>query len=153
MIKFNNLVEAIHDATIIANNKMIKNHNALVEDYFTKGADDKLTAKNVIVNYPIATESGETKIIEVSVPLITLVPISSAQVESLKFSTDLEIALDKGELLVSFAKKNEQQEGWFDNKSKSTAKIELTVKPSDASEGLKKLIEGYEKILRAQIPG
>lgn len=153
MIKFNNLVEAIHDATIIANNKMIKNHNALVEDYFTKEADDKLTAKSVLVNYPIAEENGETKIIEVSVPLITLVPISSAQVESLKFSTDLEIALDKGELLVSFAKKNEQQEGWFDNKSKSTAKIELIVKPSDTSEGLKKLIEGYEKILRAQIPG
>ena len=47
-----------------------------------------------------------------------------------------------------------EYEGLLKKKSKNaTASLELIIKPQEKTEGLNKLIEGYEKILRSQIPG
>ena len=154
MIKFEQLVEAIHDATTIANSTMIENHHGLLDDYFDDKEGKKI-AKSVTISYPVVGKNNEIKSVDVEVPLITLVPISSAQIEELKFSTDLEIALENDDLVVSFAKSQSEKNDdnkWFKKNKGTTAHLDITVKPAEASEGLSKIIEGYEKVLRAQIP-
>jgi len=55
--------------------------------------------------------------------------------------------------MVSFSN-DEKSSSLFGNKSKtSTAKLEIVLKPGETTEGMKDIIEGYEKVLRAQIPG
>lgn len=71
----------------------------------------------------------------------------------MKLTTNLEMVLDNDQLLVSFSN-DEKSNSLFGSKSKtSTAKLEIVLKPGENTEGLKDIIEGYEKVLRAQIPG
>jgi hypothetical protein len=92
---------------------------------------------------------------DVSVPLITLIPISFSTVSAVKFVSELEIIENENDVEISFPlKKTTDYKGETEttNNSDGNAKIEITISPQENSEGLKKLIEGYEKILRSQIP-
>jgi hypothetical protein len=59
--------------------------------------------------------------------------------------------------MVGFAHKTENttedDATWFKEKAKGISQLELVIEPTAASEGLHKIIEGYEKVLRSQIPG
>ena len=115
---------------------------------------DTLRPKTVVVHYPIHTSSGiEMK--EVHVPLITLVPISMSQISEVKLNTDLEIQLVDDEVQVSFSNRTAgKKKGLFEKEPKTTlGHLEITIKPHEGSEGLRRLVEGYEKVLRSQIPG
>ena len=155
MINFSKLVEAINKATNIAHSSLLESHNDLMESYFEKKeGNDNFQAKMVSINYPVKAHDNSIKNVAVDVPLITLVPVSTTRIEELKFTTNLEVVLEKDELLVSFSSQDEQSNNLFCKKRKSSfAKIEITLKPNESTEGLKNIIEGYEKILRAQIPG
>jgi hypothetical protein len=119
----------------------------------------KLRPKTVTLQYPQKTPHGP-EIHDVHVPLITLVPMSMAQVSEVKLRTDLELFVEKDQLGVSFPTKcqktkpsSKNDKSGADESEKCTATLEITVTPSGPSDGLLKVVEGYEKALRAQIPG
>jgi hypothetical protein len=153
MINLNNLVEALNKAANIANTSLLSSYSDVMGTYFEKKEkSDAYSAKIVSINYPVKTDDNSVKNIAVDVPLITLVPISSTRIEELKFTTNLDIVLKNDELLVAFSN-GEGNKNMFNNKEKSaTATLEILLRPNDNPEGLKNIIEGYEKILRAQIP-
>ncbi len=106
--------------------------------------------KMVAMAFPSQGKDGVESTI-VNVPLITLCPISSPRINEVKFSTDLEVtADDRDELYIAFRPQNKGGEGRGDT---SNTHIEISLRGSEPPEGLQKVIEGYEKALRAQIPG
>lgn len=154
MINFSKLVEAINEATNIAHSSLLESHNDLMESYFEKKeGNDNFQVKMVSINYPVKTHDNSIKNVAVDVPLITLVPFSTTRIEELKFTTNLEVALENNELLVSFSNEEENNNLFSKKRKSSFAKVEIILKPNESTEGLKNVIEGYEKILRAQIPG
>ncbi|WP_341900097.1 DUF2589 domain-containing protein [Fluviicola taffensis] len=154
MIQLKKLVEAINNAAEIANATLVNSHDQVIDNFFNKdGETGKYQAKIIVIEYPIVADGGTIEKRLVEVPLITVVPISSARIEGLKFTTELEIALENNDLMVSFT--NSNREGFLSRgKKKSTfATLEIDIRPQENTEGLNKLIEGFEKQLRAQIPG
>lgn len=116
-----------------------------------------LQPKTVSIQYPDQTKDGLIHR-EVKVPLITLVPLSMSQVTEVKLHAELEVTVDSStdELMVSFpVNVPAGEDGVKDDadKSKSNlATIDITIQPHRGTPGLRKLVEGYEKVLRAQIP-
>ncbi len=110
----------------------------------------KLKPKMVTIQYPSKTEKGHITH-DVHVPLISMVPVRQTGIEEVKITSELELALKNDELMVSFPKKNHG--GRTYKGGKQLSKIEIKLTPTIESEGLKKIIEGYDKVLRAQIPG
>lgn len=110
--------------------------------------------KMVAMAFPSQNADGVDSTI-VNVPLITLSPISSPRIKDVKFSADLEVtADDSDELFVAF--KTPQVTGGGEstvNKDTTNTHIEISLVGHEPPEGLQKIIEGYEKALRAQIPG
>jgi ElaB/YqjD/DUF883 family membrane-anchored ribosome-binding protein len=116
---------------------------------------DGLRPKMTTIQYPQQIADGVV-MSEVKVPLITLVPLSMTQISEVKLRTELEIQLDDDELLVSFPA---PQSGTPQDKgddaqtsSRPSATLEITLTPHHGTEGLRKIVDGYEKVLRAQIP-
>jgi hypothetical protein len=154
MINFNKLVETINEATNIANSSLLESQNDLMETYFEKKeGSDNFQAKMVSINYPVKMDDNSIKNVAVDVPLLTLVPISTSRIEELKFTTHLEVILEDNNLMVSFSNEEENTSLFSKKRKSALAKIEIVLKPNENPEGLKNIIEGYEKILRAQIPG
>ncbi|MEO0580756.1 MAG: DUF2589 domain-containing protein [Bacteroidota bacterium] len=124
----------------------------------------KLKPKTVTLQYPYQTSEG-LQIVDVQVPLITLVSLSPTQIDEVKLRIGLELLLEEntrtGEdtLLVKFLSSPSTPTGSPPDPPTSPPPsethqsfIELKFRPSDTPEGIRKLVEGYEKILRAQIP-
>jgi dsDNA-binding SOS-regulon protein len=159
MIKLEALVDAIHNSVMKANDVLLAKNDDLIKTYFKKDKSGNFNkAKTITLQFPQANESGKIKMLDVEVPLITLVPIATSQIEEMKFETDLNLHLvgEKNELQVSFGSEPSTSKNKTNSDSRSTplvGHIEITIKPGETSEGLKRLIEGYEKLLRAQIPG
>lgn len=129
--------------------------DALQKENKQKGAakqSSSLKAKTVALQFPDQSSEG-TIMRNVHVPLISLIPISMAQVAEVKFRSNLELQVQDDELLVGFTAAN-----GGDGKSQSDSTegngtyIEITIRPQESSEGLKKLIKGYDSMLRSQIP-
>ena len=103
----------------------------------------------------MATADG-IKMCDVEVPLITLVPMTSSKISEVKLKTTMEIQADQENLHVSFPTKkktsSKRTESTASTAEPQTASLEITVTPDDAPEGLKKIVEGFEKSLRMQIP-
>ena len=115
--------------------------------------DGKYKPKMVSMEFPKRTPNG-VEITIVDVPLIVLSPISTPKVTQAKFTADLQISSDKdGNIEIEFPKNNHS---FFDRNGgehKGNTQIEITIDASEAPDGLQKVIEGYERALRAQIPG
>jgi hypothetical protein len=109
--------------------------------------------KVVTIQYVSQTEEGLVTH-DVNVPLITLVPLSFPQISQARFKTKLEIQEDNGKLMVSFPSKAQMAKGSSDESSGNSyfTEFEVTLEPQKEPEGLQKLVEGYEKMLRSQIP-
>lgn len=111
-----------------------------------------LRAKTVKVQYPQQTNNGLTTI-DVTVPLITLVSLNSLQIEELKMRIGLELSLDQNTLMLNLIPSSGQTSPPSDPNSQTTSSfIEVTFAPTDSPEGIKKLVAGFEKALRAQLP-
>lgn len=140
-----------------ANSK--KEMNKLIEDLSEQvdqeaigkfNSSSKLKPKMVTIQYPRETENGHTTH-DVHVPLISLVPVNQTGIEEVNITSVLELALKNDELMVSFPKRNGNNRNQQEDRHLS--KIEIKLIPTTESDGLKKIIEGYDKVLRAQIPG
>lgn len=112
--------------------------------------------KMVAISYPKET-IDEPASHNVLVPLIALTPMSMATLSKLTFRTDLDIYQnDNGDLNISFpeGQLNNMEAKSSDTISRtSTATLEITLDGTPPTQGMTKLIEGYERALRAQIPG
>ena len=158
MIKLDALVDAIHDSVMKANDTLLEKNNDLIKNYFKEDESGNFyEAKTMALQFPQTTQSGEIKMLDLEIPLITLVPITSTQIEEMKFETDLNLHLvgEENELQISFGKESPTLKDKVSGKrpKSSSARLEMTIKPGEISEGLNRLIEVYEKLLRAQIPG
>ncbi|MDE5118927.1 MAG: hypothetical protein O4965_01675 [Trichodesmium sp. St19_bin1] len=70
----------------------------------------------------------------------------------MKFRTELEIQSEDDELLVSFPSSQSTKAESQESSVLPRATLDITLTPHQGPEGLKKIVEGYEKVLRAQIP-
>lgn len=113
-----------------------------------------LKPKTVTIQYPNVTPHG-VELHDVHVPLIAISPVSMTEITEVKFQTELEVRTVDDDLIVSFPtmKKKKDKSVVKDKDRKTTTMVEITITKKPTSDGLLKLIEGYEKALRAQIPG
>lgn len=121
------------------------------------GISPLMRPKMVAIAYPKESFDGPESHI-VYVPLIALTPMSTASLSNLTFKTDLELSQsNSGELLIAFPVADHEsikQTNNNDEQSRAAhASLEISLDASATPQGLKKLIEGYERSLRAQIPG
>lgn len=167
MISFKKFIEAINDAVSEANSGLERsNLNVLDQffvddegksplDYFDNSSNETINwnthsfkPRTVRVQYP-DNNSGQS--IGIDVPLITLIPVSASKIDTVKLSSEFRISIVDDELQLDFPRNNGN--GTFLKPAKgSIGTLEITLKPGDVSEGLDSLIEGYEKILKMQIP-
>lgn len=129
-----------------------------------KNGEDKETKKDkhrylkpkmVSVQYPKMTKNGP-QIHTVHVPLISLVPISQIYLSELKFKVDLELGIVENNLQISFPAKKGNTESCADGDSDnntSVATLEICINTTTRPVGMNHLIEGFDRALRAQIPG
>lgn len=129
-------------------------------------ASTALQPKLVAIDYPMATRDGPA-VHTVHVPLITLSPFVGTQISKLTFKADLDVHVTgDGVLQVSFPASGsgappsgaggagDRGDGGGVGAAKvANTSIEIVVESTPASDGLRKVIEGYERALRAQIPG
>lgn len=163
MTGFDNFIYSIYNSVLSANDALAQKNVELLQLYFEESEEginkedetinvSKLKPKTVTIQYPNVTAKG-VEVHDVQVPLIAIAPVSMSKISEVKVTTTLELYLDDGVLKVSFPskKKADNQEAQISPNSIST--IEITLSPATTPDGLLKIIEGYEKALRAQIPG
>jgi hypothetical protein len=165
MINLGDFFKAIHSAVSAASSELIRENLLLTQDYFE--SDDptevggvptgKLKAKTVTLQYPAYSENGEVVMKDVHVPLIALIPITMPEISEVKFRTNLELFIENDNLQVNFSPKklpSGSGAGWgVDEKSETNGgMLEITIIPNKGTDGLNYIIDGYEKVLRGQIP-
>ncbi len=134
-----------------AQNALEKAQEALSDEGSTE-AVGALSPKSVVVEYPRQTSQG-IEYTEVHVPLITLIPLTMSEIKEAKLTTDFEIELVDDEVQINFNPSRSKKGKVFGKKPESTfGRLEITISPRESSEGLKNLVEGYEKALKSQIP-
>ncbi|MAJ70949.1 MAG: DUF2589 domain-containing protein [Alteromonadaceae bacterium TMED7] len=148
------LSEAINNGDrALANELVAQLDNFEDDDDLLAEGEATYRPKMVAMAFPSQGPDGVDSTI-VNVPLITLCPISSPRIKDVKFSADLEVTADNTEeLFVAF--RAPQVSGGDNTVTKDTTNthIEICLVGHEPPEGLQKVIEGYEKALRAQIPG
>ena len=176
MISFSSLVSAVQGAIDQAVDMVARENIHSLLDYFEEEATDedgeavtknisevtrlsdlgKLEPKMVKLKYPKLTPNGPVEH-HVSVPLLTLSPIPCLQLRDVEVEMDLELVEDSGEIMVGFPQANSSGESGVTQASKGgatkpNAKIKINVNANDRAAGVTALIEGYNKVLRAQLP-
>ena len=162
MISFKSFIFAIQDAIVGMNNVLMEKNVSILDEYFTEGpktasraepdpSKTTLVPRTVILEYPRLLADGTVENKEVSVPLITLVPLSMSQMSKATLSAGFEMEIVDGELQLHFAKESGSG-GLFSKKPKTAwGKIDITFSPQEQTDGFKLLVEGYEAILKRQI--
>jgi hypothetical protein len=110
----------------------------------------------VAVQYPKTTKDGAS-IQTVNVPLITLVPLSQVELKEMEFATELELSVNGEDLQVSFPKRTAKSQDLAAEGANlgngGKAKLEVKIAAMETPDGLRYLVDGYERALRSQIPG
>ena len=152
--KSKELKDAINKGDSNKINTLLKEIKELpYDDSLVTEGDAIYRPKMVAMAFPSQSADGVDSTI-VNVPLITLSPISSPRIKDVKFTADLEVTADESdELHVAF--RSPQVTGGENTitKDATNTRIEISLVGHEPPEGLQKIIEGYEKALRAQIPG
>jgi len=149
--KLSDAHEAINSGDVDKANELLTELNEAPEN----SSQDNVIyrPKMVAMAFPSQSDDGVDSTI-VNVPLITLCPISSPRIKDVKFTAEMEVTTDDtDELFVAF--RPPQVTGGRDGvtKDSTNTRIEISLVGHEPPEGLQKIIEGYEKALRAQIPG
>ena len=173
MISFKAFIRAINDAIFEANSGLEQNNLNLLNDFFVNedgkspqevyindngetnedvaAGKDTFKPRTVKIQYP--DNSGGSPV-EVNVPLITLVPITASKIDVVKLSSEFRMNIVDNELQLDFPKKGVSGSGSILEKKPigTLGKLEIILRPGEVSEGLDSIIEGYEKVLKMQIP-
>ncbi len=145
----------LHKGNAAAAAKALEEAEKNLKKSSSVGPEGRETMRPIMVAmaFPSQTAKGIESVI-VNVPLITLSPISSPRVKEVKFITDLEVTTDENnELFIAFPSIKNRGNRDDNTRSSTNTHIEITLIGGEAPDGLQKIIEGYEKALRAQIPG
>lgn len=113
-----------------------------------------LVPKTVRINYPAtfdyATPNNdkEYKVVStpVEVPLITLIPLSSYNIEKAVLTANFQFDVNGDDVHINFGKTGTPEE-----LQSNFGKLEITLGPKESPEGLKAIIESYETYLKRQI--
>lgn len=170
MISFKSFIEGINAAILSANNMLMARNEELLDAYFEPSDSDgndpdgheqhkTLKAKSICLEYPTQTANGMSTT-HVDVPLVTLVPVTFPQIEKVKFTAQFDVMEVNNELQIHFNTETvRKKRRWtlfgrthIEEDSINSGKLEITIVPSQGPEGVRKVIEGYEKALRSQIP-
>ena len=125
---------------------------------FTVDDDDipVLKPRMVAMQYPTLTKEGPT-VQKVNVPLIILIPLSQVELKEMHFSTELDLSVSGDALQVSFPKQTLKSQELREERAKSgnggKAHLEVKICAMETPDGLKYIVDGYERALRAQVPG
>lgn len=172
MISFKAFIEGINNAILAANDSLMDKNAGIFDTYFEKApaapttsvtgvkpaaTTSALQAKSITIKYPHRTADGQATMVDVEVPLVTLIPLSFSTVDEVKLKAHFDLQVINDELQISFNSEAPKKRRWslFGNSpsgEETTGLLEITLKPTEGPEGLKRIIEGYEKVLRAQIP-
>lgn len=155
MMNFEEFLTAINHAVHGAAD-MVRNKNlALLNEYFVVSENpvplsgnkneeaNPLTPKRTVFEYPVHTDDGP-KIHTVQAPLISLVPCSQFQIKEVKVSSEMEIGVENNQLKLGVASGSGLG---------TKAKIEVVIESTNPVEGFVEVKSGYDRVLRAQIPG
>ena len=166
MISFKKFIDAIHDAVLGANDALLDQNEGFLERFFVEEENDgpdgqpdpdktTLRAKTVALEYPRLGNEGSIETIEVMVPLVTLVPLNQPQIEKVKMSAEFQISVMNDEVQLNFPKRSgaDPKPETGIEVPKTVGTLEITMAPGQTPDGLRELVEGYEKVLKAQIPG
>lgn len=163
MISLKSFVSAIHSAVAAAADTLINKNQELLGQYFQEvkgintegddsgsvqstGVEKHLQPLMVKLNYPDVDNIEDGKAAEVMVPLITLVHFASFQIEKVTLSTEFRMSVDKNdELQLDFSKPKSF------GKNAPLGKLDIVISPTETSEGLQQLIEGYQTMLKRQL--
>lgn len=115
------------------------------------GDSSSLRPKSVEIEIPEQTDHG-ISMRKLRVPLITLVPVSVAQIAEVKFRSNMEFLVDGDDIMVSFPNKGEQVPKDDVKASANGGTVEITIIPQKGADGLQELISGFTRSLRGQIP-
>jgi hypothetical protein len=170
MISFKSFVQAIHDAILQANSKLIDKNQDVIDKYFeevttpstsqensdgtttTTPAKTVLTPKTTVLEYPHLDSEGKLLMTEISVPLITLSPLNLSQIDKVTLTSEFEMQMNGDELEIEFSNRPNTSGSIFSKpKETKTGKIEIVIKPQETAEGLKILVEAYENVLKRQL--
>ena len=168
MIDIKSLVQAVHQSVDAAIHAVSKNNIDLFQSYFRRqpakndGAADtqasppsseSLEPLTVKLQFSRDTPKGPVPHV-VTVPLISLVPFFSLQPTEMNFDIDLECIEQDGEIMVAFPR---MKKNWLGvdqlDQVKPNARVTIKINAAGRTPGVSAIIEGYDKILRAQIPG
>lgn len=157
MISLKSFIAAIQEAVVQAGESLLDKNVNLLDRYFAPStmqaadgsSEQTLAAKTVNLEYTVLNQDLTPVVRKVEVPLITLIPVTTARIEKAVLSAEFQIQLVDGEVQIDFAGKNQ---GWFGSSKGTVARLEITISPQAAPEGLHTVVEAYEKSLKAQIP-
>lgn len=169
MIKIEDLVYAIQAAVTGANDALQNQAGEFLDRFFdtvqqpvaegeeAQLASETLRPRYVTMEYPTETPEG-IKTLSVNVPLIAMVPIVHSRIEEVVFRSALDVQQqDNGDVTVAFVAPPSKS-GFFKRDSVSApapnaTEVEIRIRGDESPEGLRKIVEGYTRALRAQIPG
>jgi len=142
---------------------LLDKNRLLLDQYFIDSHNDnqnsvensdslipKLKPKSVVFEYPQLQSDGTVKKLKVSVPLITLVPLSMFQIENVTFNAHFKMQIMDDELQIDF-KNNIGNKLRGHSLEQDLGKIEMSFTPQQTIENTKVSIKGYEAILKKQI--
>lgn len=164
MVNFKFFIEALHNAIAQANETILERGESILDRFFDKtepkdktdpkqpnnNLETRLTAKNVLIQYPHLSSEGDVVYNDVSVPLITLVPHTATQIEKATLTIEFEMEEIDGELHLNF-NKSKPTSGLFAKRPKTKwSSLEIVITPQETAEGVKILTEAYERMLKRQ---
>ncbi len=146
----NNLVEFFHPLEESSASSTDESESVQEQQELGVSQIEKMTPRTVQLEYPRMTSEGPVNHF-VAVPLITLAPVPSLQIEDVQVEMDLEIIEDNGEVMVGFPQKNDATAP-SKGQIQPNASIKINIKANQRPHGVTALVEGYNKALRAQLP-
>lgn len=149
MIDFKLFVESIHKAISDAADIMADKNKEFLDQYFSKqknrDGSECLVPNEVELAIPYSDENGNATRQMVKVPLLTLIPFSSSQIEKATFSADFRLLVEDERLMVAFPDEKVR-------KGESTlGRLEIVVSPTEPSEGMKAILNAYAETLSKQL--
>ncbi len=157
MLSLKSFIASIHDAILQASDSMMDKHLDLLERHFTAqpesgatGGQQILTPKMVTLEYHTADQSLNTVVRQVQVPLITLVPLVVPRIEKAVLAADFEMEIAGDEVQINFA--SPARRSMFGRPKRPIGRLEITLTPQETPEGLKAVVEAYERAVKAQVP-
>lgn len=154
MISFKLFIEAIHQAISRAVSSLSDRNKELLDAYFEKTTPEDesengqqiLNPKAITLGYPMLDNDGNVIKGEIQVPLITIVPVCGTKIEKATLTTEFGLNVANDEVQINFVDATQH------NSIAAYGKLEVVISPQEPPKGLELLINGYNNILKRQIP-